>query len=120
MGYNLYFTNSRFMTITEIKNAVSVKLNHVNGTTSLSYIGTLSMVRQFDEVDGVKTPSVWVSHWDNDHRIRITMHEDIMNSLKSNKDKSDLAFKYELVTPSDKAPYHRFVVITPRDIEATF
>lgn len=105
------------MTINEIKGAISTKLSVT--------IGTLSMVRQFDETtnpDGtiVKTPSEWVSHWDNDHRVRITMHEDIMNQLKANGAKSDLAFKYELVQPADKAAYHRFVVITPRDVEATF
>lgn len=100
------------MTISEVKAFVGAKTN--------ATIGTLSLVRQFDEVDGVKTASQWVSHWDNDHRIRVTMHEDIMNALKANPAKADLACKYELVQPSDKAAYHRFVVITPRDIEATF
>lgn len=100
------------MTITEIKSLISAK----TATT----IGTLAMVRQFDDVAGVKTPSEWVSHWDNDSRIRVTMHEDIMAQLKANPTKSDLAVKYELVSPADKAPYHRFVVITPKDVEATF
>ena len=129
------------MNIVEIKAAISAK--------TASSIGTLSMVRQYDErallpteinvtvkgadnkevlasfdpanpavVYNVKT--VWVSHWDNDHRVRITMHEDIMNQLRSNPAKADLATKYELVKPFDKAAYHRFVIITPRDVEATF
>lgn len=103
------------MNISEIKAAISAKVGTV--------IGTLSMVRQFDAdpTDATKkVASPWVSHWDNDARIRITMHEDIMNQLKTNPAKSDLAIKYELVQPADKAPYHRFVVITPKDIEATF
>lgn len=105
------------MNIQEIKAAISAKASFV--------LGTMSMVRQFNEATdaaGVvtKTPSEWVSHWDNDHRVRVTMHEEIMAALKANPTKSDLAFKYELVQPADKAAYHRFVVITPRDIEATF
>ncbi len=105
------------MNIQEIKAAISAKCN----TT----IGTLAMVRQFDESTDAagtvtKVASPWVSHWDNDARIRVTMHEDIMASLKTNPLKSDLAFKYEHVKPADKAPYHRFVVITPKDVEATF
>jgi hypothetical protein len=135
------------MTIVEIKAAIAAKLG-------IASIGTTSLVRQYDErkltavdiavtvktasgeavisfdkknpdsIHFVKTP--WVSHWDNDHRLRMTMHEDIMSAISASRDssgvftKSDLAFKYELVQPSDKAPYHRFVVITPRDIEANF
>ena len=103
------------MNIQEIKAAISAKVGTV--------IGTLSMVRQFDAdpVDNTKkviTP--WVSHWDNDQRVRITMHEDIMSALKADINKSDLAYKYELVKPADKQSYHRFVIITPKDIEATF
>lgn len=103
------------MNIAEVKAAISAKVSCV--------IGTLALVRQFDAdpTDATKKVSTpWVSHWDNDHRVRVTMHEDIMAALKANPIKADLALKYELVSPSDKAPYHRFVVITPKDIEATF
>ena len=105
------------MNIVEIKAAISAKVGFT--------LGTLSMVRQFDETvaaDGTtsKSPSPWVSHWDNDHRVRVTMHEDIMQQLKDNPTKADLAFKHELVAPAGKQPYNRFVVITPKDVVATF
>lgn len=108
------------MTIQEIKDAISAK--------SKFTLGTLSMVRQFktvidptDTTKTVQTPEPWVSHWDNDHRVRITMYEDIMAELKANTSKADLAFKYELVQAHDAvAAYERYVVITPRGVEATF
>lgn len=103
------------MTIQEIKTLIGSKL----GIT----LGTLSMVRQFDQdpLDPTKTvASSWVSHWDNDHRVRVTMHEDIMAAIKADPTKADLAFKYEAVKPADKQAYHRFVIITPKDVEATF
>lgn len=103
------------MNIQEIKNVIDSKLGIL--------LSTLSMVRQYDQdpLDATKkVASEWVSHWDNDNRIRITMHQDIMDAIKVNPTKADLAYKYELVNPVDKSPYHRFVVITPKDVEATF
>lgn len=78
----------------------------------------LSMVRQLDETTKEKQP--WLSHWDNDNRIRVTMHEKIFDEIKANPSKSDLALKKEVVQPEGKEPYTRFVVITPTNIEATF
>lgn len=108
------------MTIAEIKAAISADQSF--------QLGTLSMVRQFNDVPSaedpkvsVKTPTEWVSHWDNNHRVRITMHQDIMQQLKTNPSKADLALKMEKVPAAgDRAPYVRYVVITPRDVEATF
>ena len=42
---------------------------------------TLSMVRQFSK-DGVKQE--WLSHWDNDRRIRVSMHQNVFEIINSN------------------------------------
>lgn len=99
------------MTITEIKAAISAKSNFT--------LSSLSMVRQYDSTTKEKTE--WVSHWDNDHRVRVTMHQDIMNTLLGNPTFAGLALKCEQI-PADgeRAAYTRYVVITPKDIDATF
>lgn len=85
---------------------------------------TLMMVRQFDEA---KQPQPWLSHWDNTSRTRITMHEEVFNEIKANPQAEGYAFKSELVpakgtpdTEGYRAAYHRFVVIKPLNVEATF
>lgn len=82
--------------------------------------GTLAMVRQFNQADATKQEP-WLSHWDNDTRVRLTMHEDVFNQLKTDKTRADLALKYEVVPANaTRAEYSRFVVIIPRNIEGTF
>lgn len=86
--------------------------------------GTLDFRQQYKEVvaeDGTKSEveEPWVSMWDNDSRLRITMHQDIMEILKKDRNFNGLAMKdMETVTPTDttKPTYRRFVIITPRDI----
>ena len=97
------------MNIQQIKAEISAK--------SGVQFPNLSMVRQFDE-QGVKQP--WLSHWDNDNRIRVVMHEEVFEDIKSNPAKADLALKKEVVEATDdRAAYTRFVVITPKNIEGT-
>lgn len=99
------------MTTLEIKALINAKEGIV--------LPTLSFQRQFGE-DKV-TPQPWVSHWDNDHRIRITMHEDVMAILKANPMRGDLAVKDELVAATDtRAQYKRYIIIVPKNIEYTF
>lgn len=79
---------------------------------------TLLMVRQTTE-DGASTP--WVSHWDNENRIRVTMHEDVLKKIKADPAKVGYAFKRQDVPANDeRAGYTRFVVIEPTNVEATF
>lgn len=86
---------------------------------------TLTMVRQLTN-DAAKTPTEWLSHWDNDNRIRVSMHQDVFNQIKANPAFDGLAVKKELVAAKVengteiRAAYLRFVVITPKNIEATF
>jgi hypothetical protein len=111
------------MKMSELKAAIAAKA----GIT----LPTLMMVRQFalntDGTTDMTKPTEWVSHWDNENRVRITMHQDVMNTVKATPDFSGLSFKYEelpeLGTPGQdgyRAPYKRFVVITPAHVEATF
>lgn len=92
------------MNITQIKTAIGQPV--------------LTMVRQLDEN---KQPTQWISHWDNTNRVRVTMHEEVFNKIKDDKDFGGLAVKpVQEMTPEGKAPYKLFVVITPKNIEATF
>ena len=79
---------------------------------------TLMLSRQKDS-DGVAQP--WLSHWDNEKRVRITMHDDVANKIAANPAFDGLAFKKELVpAKEDRAEYTRFVVITPTSVVHTF
>lgn len=98
------------MNISQIK-------QELNAKTGVNF-PSLSMVRQFDE-EGVKQP--WLSHWDNDNRVRVVMHEEVFDAIKADASKSDLALKKEVVEATETRPaYTRFVVITPKNIEGTF
>lgn len=98
------------MNIQQIKLEVSSKTGKA--------LPVLTMVRQLAE-DKSSTP--WLSHWDNDNRIRVSMHEDIFNQLKANPAFDGLAVKkQDVVATADRAAYTRFVVITPKNIEGTF
>lgn len=80
----------------------------------------LLMVRQMDQIEPTK-PTEWLSHWDNEERIRVTMHQDVMKTIKADPKRADLALKTEVVAAHDGvADYVRYIVITPRSIEATF
>lgn len=112
-------------------NLASIKadINRITGASILS----LDMVRQYSErtnpttnvVERIKEP--WLSHWDNVNRVRVTMPEEIFSMLKQNAAIEGLAYKYEQIaskpataTTAATAAYHRFVIITPKDIEGTF
>jgi len=78
----------------------------------------LNMEQQTNEL---KVPQPWYSHWDNDNRVRVTMHAEVYNAILNNRELDRLAVKKAVVpaTP-DRAEYTRYVVITPRQLAATF
>ena len=79
---------------------------------------TLMLVRQVDENH---VPQPWLSHWDNDSRVRITLHEDVAKAAATTPELDKLAFKYEEVpAEGERAAYKRFVVIIPTTVEMTF
>lgn len=85
---------------------------------------TLMINDNFEE-DGV-TPTGYVDHWDNDHRVRVVMAKDIYESIKANPAFDGLALKpvqvEEAKTKPDgkvRAAYRRYVIITPKNILGT-
>ena len=90
-------------------NIANVKQQIAEGTGIK--LPTLMLSRQLDKN---KVPQPWVSHWDNDARVRITMHDDVANKIAANPTFDGLAFKRELVpAKQDRPEYIRFVVINP-------
>ena len=76
------------------------------------------MVQQKDE-QGTLQP--WVSHWENDKRIRVTMHIDLFNKIAAEPAKVGYAYKKEVVPATqERAEYTRFVVIEPANVLGTF
>ena len=98
------------MKMNEIKAAIAAKAG-IN-------LPTLMLVRQKDAA-GVSQP--WLSHWDNDKRVRITLHEDTAKAVQADPNLDKLAFKSEVVAAHENvAEYTRFVIITPTSVEITF
>lgn len=82
-------------------------------------LSTLMLSRQKHPETGVDQP--WLSHWDNDKRVRITMHDDVANKIANDLNFEGLAFKKEVVAKTDeRAEYTRFVVIVPTSVVMTF
>jgi hypothetical protein len=106
------------MTISEIKAEISLK-------AGIPSIGTLSLSRQFaeDSTPENPKPTEWLSYWNNEHRVRVIMHEDVAKQIATTPNFAALAVKpMEIVQPEDasKPPYKRFIVITPTNVEFTF
>lgn len=98
------------MNISEIKTSIASKTGTV--------VTTLDFSRQKDDKG---TPTEWLSSWDNDHRIRIVAHQEVIEKIKADKSFSGLATKYELVPQEgERLAYQQFVLITPVSIEASF
>lgn len=100
------------MNISNLKSAIAAK--------SGASLPTLMMVRQMEQDDATK-PTPWLSHWDNDTRSRIAMHEDVFNLLKANPLIDTLAYKVAVkdATPETLA-YTIYTVIIPAKVEGTF
>jgi|SRR5687767_3336740 len=81
---------------------------------------TLMMVRQVEQ-DNPEVQTKWLSHWDNDNRVRITMHEDVFTKIKAEPTFDGLAVKREQVPANnERQAYWRYVVIIPTQVEGTF
>lgn len=93
-------------------------------------ISNLAMVRQLDPETKEKEPwlSAWVEEEITNNRIRVVAPDEVFQQIMESKGaKNDLAVKYELVpediTKNEKGEdvvrkaYHRYVIITPQNIE---
>ena len=98
------------MNIQNIKQLISSKTG--------AFIPTLLMTQQKNEA---KELQPWASYWDNDKRVRITMHMEVLASIVENPTQDGLAVKEQLEpAKGDRAAYTRFVVIKPTEVLATF
>lgn len=83
-------------------------------------LAALCFVQQSDK-DNKDVMTPWVAHWDNDKRIRVVMHNDVLAVAKADPNAPVLIFKSEVVAAHDEvAAYTRVVISTPRNIVATF
>lgn len=99
------------MNITNLKLAIAA----ANGMT----LPTLMLVRQKDQTSELPTP--WLSHWDNDKRVRISLHEDVAKKIKETPDFDGLSFKTEKVAEHGEVKeYTRVIIINPTSVEMTF
>lgn len=82
----------------------------------------INIVKLDFSVDPKEENPEWASYWDNDKRVRIVAHMDIIKSLNDNPKMEGLAFKKAVVQPEDaeKAAYTQFVIITPQSIVGSF
>jgi hypothetical protein len=115
--YCTNFQNLKIMNIQEIKAIIGAE----NGFT----FGSMPMTQQFDTVKDSKgneteVPNDWASYWNNDVRVRVTAHKDILAKLAAEPNFAALAVKKELLpATADRAAYTRYVIITPRDVLVT-
>jgi hypothetical protein len=99
------------MNIQSIKQQIAAKTG--------ASLPTLLMSQQVDKESGELQP--WATHWDNDQRVRVTMHIDLFNDLKKDPTQEGLAFKEQKIeAKGDRAAYTRFVVIKPTNVLGTF
>jgi hypothetical protein len=99
------------MNITQFKSEIATK----TGIT----LAALNLARQLDEA--TKAPTPWLSHWDNDKRVRITFHEDVAKAIKDSPERTDLAYKLDTIPANqEREGYIRIVAIIPQNIEFSF
>lgn len=80
---------------------------------------TLMLVRQKDQ--NTDAPQPWLSHWDNDKRVRISLHEDVAKKVQEDANYDGLAYKKEeVVETSERKAYTRYIIINPTSVEMRF
>lgn len=96
------------MQIEQIKTAI--------GTKAGINLPQLMLVRQKDQTTGENQP--WLSHWDNDKRVRITLHDDVAAKISKEPTFNGLAYKMEVIPQEgERMEYTRFVIIVPTSVE---
>ncbi len=97
------------MNINTLKNEIASKAG-IN-------LATLMLSQQVNE-QNEKQP--WLSHWDNDKRVRIVFPEDVAVKVNENKEFDGLAYKMEVVPAHENVlEYTRYVVIIPTSVVMT-
>lgn len=102
------------MDINNIKSAIAKAAN--------IQLPNLMLSRQLD-ITNNNEPTEWLSHWDNENRVRVTMHQDVATKIKDDPTFNGLSYKKEVVAAHEVAgvgtiaEYTRFVVINPTSVE---
>lgn len=81
------------MNIVEIKAELGVKELNLNTA---------------ENKDGTK--SDWMRHWDNDKRIAVSIHKELLAEIQSNGNISDLALQSE-IRNTDKGDYTAYRIV---------
>lgn len=76
-------------------------------------ISALQLVTARDIND---VPTSWMRHWDNDRRIAVSIHKDLVGELKADKEISSLGLQKE-VREGEQGEYtsYRIVRYTPAE-----
>ena len=87
------------MTITEIKSKLQITSLELNTAT-----------------DANDNATEWMRHWDNDNRVAVSIHKELVSELQADANISSLALQTETRT-GDKGDYtaHRVVKYTPAE-----
>ena len=90
------------MNLTEIKNKLNIAVLELNTAT---------------EADG-ETPTEWMRHWDNDNRVAVSIHKELVAELKALPSMEGLGLQHE-VREGEKGDYdaYRIVKYTPAEIK---
>lgn len=103
------------MNIAEIKSKISL----MSGVA----INSIDLVRGSIEKDGKTESTPWLRHWDNDNRLAIILHEDVLKAVQASA--TNLIVKYQYVetdkqgNPLPKGAYGQYTICTATSIEAT-
>lgn len=81
------------MNIVEIKSELGIKELNLNTA---------------DDKAGNKTE--WMRHWDNDKRIAVSIHRELLNEIQKNSNISDLALQSE-IRSTDKGDYTAYRIV---------
>lgn len=86
-------------------------------------ITSIDLVRGTIEKDGKSESTKWLRHWDNDTRLAIILHEDVLAAVKAGA--TNLIVKYAYVEndkagkPLEKGAYSQYTICTATSIEAS-
>lgn len=72
-------------------------------------------------VDEKQQPTQWLRYWNDQRRIAVVVHDDVVAAIKANPNLDTLALKYEQkVTKTGKSKgtvYEQYILINAKSIE---
>ena len=99
------------MTISEIKAVIAAETG--------ANVGTLMFQNQKTVLPGTTTEvaTEWYSHWCNVKRVRVAIHQQVLDAIKADPLRGDLIKKSEAVpAEADRAAYTRVILAIPREL----